>query len=261
MTNSNLNKFAYTLAEILITIGIIGVLAVIVLPVLISSSRKKVTEAKLKQTYSILSVALNAAESELGSPFYYGYANNGVTCPPNTFFCGDNVLYKDFIKPYVSGNVKEVNAGTCWGTGSLGCPSIKNPNGPTHFGKFVTFPNGVSIIIHSASISVVTDSLSFNSKKPLTITPGKNYFNFGPAVSSCSGEPCISTIPHVLKPFHSVDLPRYWLQAGKSRSKYTDEQMIENCKTASDPTTRAQFCTQIYLENDYKFPKNYPIKF
>lgn len=52
MTNSNLNKFAYTLAEILITIGIIGVLAVIVLPVLISPSRKKVTEAKLKQTYS-----------------------------------------------------------------------------------------------------------------------------------------------------------------------------------------------------------------
>lgn len=259
MTNSNLNKFAYTLAEILITIGIIGVLAVIVLPVLISSSRKKVTEAKLKQTYSILSVALNAAESELGSPFYYGYANNGVTCPPNTFFCGDNVLYKDFIKPYVSGNVTEVNSSVCWE--NKVCPSIANTNAPTLFGKWVTFPNGVSIIIYNASISVVTDSLSFNSKKPLTITPGKNYFNFGPAVSSCSGEPCISTIPHVLRPFHSVDLPNWWLQSGRSRSKYTDEQMIENCKTASDPTTRAQFCTQIYLENDYKFPKNYPINF
>ena len=259
MTNSNLNKFAYTLAEILITIGIIGVLAVIVLPVLISSSRKKVTEAKLKQTYSILSVALNAAESELGSPFNYGYANNGVTCPPNTFFCGDNVLYKDFIKPYVSGNVTEVNSSVCWG--NKVCPSIANPNAPTLFGKWVTFPNGVSIVIYNASISVVTDSLSFNSKKPLTITPGKNYFNFGPAVGVCHGDEynCISGISHVLKPFHSEVVPI--LGGSHVRSRYPAELRIENCKTASDPTTRAQFCTQIYLENDYKFPKNYPIKF
>lgn len=249
----------FTLAEVLITLGIIGILAAIVLPVIISFYRKKVTETKLKQTYSILSIALNAAESELGSPFYYGYANNGVTCSLNTFFCGDDVLYKDFIKPYVSGNVTELNSSVCWG--NKGCPNIANTNAPTLFGKWVTFPNGTSIIIYGASISIITDSLSFNSKKPLTITPGKNYFNFGPAVGVCRDDTynCISGISHNLKPFHSEVVPI--LGGSHLRSNYTNEQMLENCKTKSEPTTRAQFCTQIFLENNFKFPKNYPVKF
>lgn len=251
-------KFAFTLAEVIITLGIIGIVAALVLPT-ISFCRKKVTESKLKQTYSILSIALNAAESENGEPFYFGYSSDDVKCSKNEFYCHDNLLYQDFIKPYVSGNVVEVNDGVCWGNPK--CTAIKNPNAPTLFGKYATFPNGVTIIIYNASISVITDSLSRNSKAPLKIMPGKNYFNFGPAVGTCDGEPCISTIPHGLKPFHSVNLPSWWFQSSWSRGKYTDAQMIQNCKAATDPTTRARFCTQIYLENNFKFPSNYPVKF
>ena len=46
----------------------------------------------------------------------------------------------------------------------------------TYFGKYVTFANGTSILIYNAKIAVITDSLSFNSKKPLELVPGKNYF-------------------------------------------------------------------------------------
>lgn len=249
---------AFTLAEVLITLGVIGVVAAITMPTLISAYRQKVTATKLKQTYSILSTALNAGETEHGLPF--GYAYESDKCK-NTFWCRDDMLYKDFIKPYVS-NAREVNSGTCWGSGSAGCPSIKNNHAMTYFGKYVTFANGTSILIYNAKIAVITDSLSFNSKKPLELVPGKNYFILGPAVGSCDGEPCISTIPHVLAPFHQVNLPSYWLQSGNYRGKYTDEQMRENCINKSKELPEmAAFCTQIYLENNFTFPKNYPVRF
>ena len=68
-TNSALhikvNK-AFTLAEVLITLGIIGIVAALTIPTLISNYTKKQTLTKLKQTYSIMSQALTMAQVEHG---------------------------------------------------------------------------------------------------------------------------------------------------------------------------------------------------
>ena len=250
-------KVAFTLAEVLITLGIIGVVAAITMPVLIQGYKKHVTEVKLKQTYTILSSALNSAELELGQPYNSGYEAD--RCPKNVFYCHDNVLFQDFIKPYVSNNIVEVNSGTCWGNSK--CPAFKNPDANIYFGKYITFPNGTTIVIYNASISVITDSLSFKSSSPLKLVSGKNYFNFGPASGTCNEPVCLSTIPHLLSPFHNVKLPSWWYQSGMYRGNYTDAQMIKNCETATNLTTRAKYCTQLYLENNFTFPDNYPIKF
>ena len=47
-------KSAFTLAEVLITLGIIGVVAALTVPAIITKYKKVVTIAKLKKTYSIL---------------------------------------------------------------------------------------------------------------------------------------------------------------------------------------------------------------
>ena len=55
-----IKKFkAFTLAEVLITIGIIGIVAALTLPTLIGNYRKSVVENKLKSTYSQLSIFAN----------------------------------------------------------------------------------------------------------------------------------------------------------------------------------------------------------
>ena len=46
-------EFAFTLAEVLITIGIIGIVAAMTIPTLISKNQKRVIEAKLKEDYSL----------------------------------------------------------------------------------------------------------------------------------------------------------------------------------------------------------------
>ncbi len=60
-------KKGFTLAEVLITLGIIGIVAAMTMPTLIQKHQEKVTVTQLKKTYSILSQALNLAVSEYGT--------------------------------------------------------------------------------------------------------------------------------------------------------------------------------------------------
>ena len=66
------NKFAFTLAEVLITLGIIGVVAAMTLPTLIQNHQKKVTVVRLKKFYSVMSNAIRMEEAALGD--YKGWA-------------------------------------------------------------------------------------------------------------------------------------------------------------------------------------------
>jgi len=65
-------KHAFTLAEVLITLGIIGVVAAMTMPTLIQKQREKQTVARLKSTYSILSQAYQRAIQENGTPDTWG---------------------------------------------------------------------------------------------------------------------------------------------------------------------------------------------
>lgn len=62
------NKSAFTLAETLIVLGIIGVVAAITIPTLMSRYREKVMINKLVETYSILSQAYKSAINEHEDP-------------------------------------------------------------------------------------------------------------------------------------------------------------------------------------------------
>jgi prepilin-type N-terminal cleavage/methylation domain-containing protein len=62
---------AFTLAEVLITLGIIGVVAAITLPTLIENYQTKVTVNKLKKVYSTLSQAYEFAVQEYDTPKHW----------------------------------------------------------------------------------------------------------------------------------------------------------------------------------------------
>lgn len=55
----NTKKQAFTLAEVLITLGVIGVVAAMTLPALIQKQNDKATVAKVKKMYSIINNAFN----------------------------------------------------------------------------------------------------------------------------------------------------------------------------------------------------------
>ena len=120
----SLPKAAFTLAEVLITLGIIGVVAAITLPSLIQRNIEKQRVAQLKKAYSELSQAYNLAIAENGAPTEWGMggmneekshyimANNmrkflklSVDCVDMTaeqirVNCGHDNLYSDHLYQY-----------------------------------------------------------------------------------------------------------------------------------------------------------------
>ena len=66
-------KAAFTLAEVLITLGIIGIVAAMTMPMLVENTKKQQTVAQLKKSYSVLSQAVKLSELENGSVDYWDY--------------------------------------------------------------------------------------------------------------------------------------------------------------------------------------------
>ena len=81
-------KIAFTLAETLITLAIIGIVAAMTIPGIVQKYEEKVTVVKVKKVYSLLSNALQLAEFENGT------FNNTISGTVSENFY-------DYISPYL----------------------------------------------------------------------------------------------------------------------------------------------------------------
>ncbi len=59
-------KKAFTIAEVLITLGIIGIVAAMTLPALIGNYQKKVTATRLKRSYTVIAQTLERSKVDYG---------------------------------------------------------------------------------------------------------------------------------------------------------------------------------------------------
>lgn len=69
---------AFTLAEVLITIGIVGVISAMTIPMLITSYQKRLTLVRLKKTYSHLNQVIKMIDEEHGLAVLSGSSSNFV---------------------------------------------------------------------------------------------------------------------------------------------------------------------------------------
>ena len=74
-------KSGFTLAEVLITLGVIGVVAAMTIPTVINKHKAKVLENQFKQTQSIISQVLEQIKYDTGLNSIYDYysVNNNMT--------------------------------------------------------------------------------------------------------------------------------------------------------------------------------------
>lgn len=119
-----MKKQAFTLAEVLVTLGIIGVIAAFTLPSVITSTREKTATAQLKKTYSALQQAFLSAQDKYGEIANWGismeedgggeqvllnyfspFMQKVKTCK-NGYGCFPNVTYKNIDGTnYVNWNI------------------------------------------------------------------------------------------------------------------------------------------------------------
>ena len=77
-------RIAFTLAEVLITLGIIGVVAAMTLPTLINDYQAKETVTRLKKVYSIMNQAYLQAQNDLGTIDNWGLSKSEFEEDPDT---------------------------------------------------------------------------------------------------------------------------------------------------------------------------------
>lgn len=102
--NSELTKvkFGFTLAEILITLGIIGIVAVMIIPSLISRKQKLEIEMQLKETYSIIQQGLKMAE------------NDDLAFNPKVTENTINDWFDTYFAPYIKYSRVCYDSAGCW---------------------------------------------------------------------------------------------------------------------------------------------------
>ena len=122
--NEGKRKAAFTLAEVLITLGIIGIVAAMTLPTLIANYQKKVVETRLISFYS-----------KINQAYRMSYAENGDTA--DWIISDKNYSYNemlDWLEKYIFPYMKHYDVKQCNGktTGQIGvCVTI--PDGSLYW--------------------------------------------------------------------------------------------------------------------------------
>ena len=105
-----MKKRAFTLAEVLITLGIIGIVAALTLPGIIENHKKKVTAESVKKAYSVLKQVQAMAENDYGDIANWGYRDINEI----------NQWVQTYFEPYV----KVLNSGVGTEHRNFGIPTI-----------------------------------------------------------------------------------------------------------------------------------------
>lgn len=149
---------AFTLAEVLITLGIIGVVAAMTMPSLIAEHRERETVAKLKKVYSTLQQAYILAIQEHESPENWDWGN------PGKFESAAKIM--DILIPYLSVN-KSCRDGRCF-------PDVtyRRLNGTNHTNYYkgnniATFilNDGTALLLYSAGVCTLNNNNPDGTKK------------------------------------------------------------------------------------------------
>ena len=199
LPRNDMRKAAFTLAEVLITLGIIGVVAALTLPTLISNYQKKAYVTQLKKSYAVMSNGLKLMMAHDGvtelkdatafsnitghyEKLYIDEYGNPAIAGAQTDTCGPNNILTDECRSIREG-LQSVFTGIRFVPGDG--TAIKGLNGGTTTnylrdtrGTCIEFPDGSELVdyrFEKSGTSSVTIDLN-GHKNPDTL--GRDVFHF-----------------------------------------------------------------------------------
>ena len=101
-------KSGFTLAEVLITLGIIGIVAALTLPTVMSNYKKKVVATKMKKFYTTMNQAVKLSSVENGDADYWSVEGENLNLNPDATLD----WYDKYLKKHFHGaEVEKINDG------------------------------------------------------------------------------------------------------------------------------------------------------
>lgn len=219
-------KRAFTLAEVLITLGIIGVVAALTIPTLMSNHRANVTMQKLKKFYSSMSQAQLMAINDYGEVQNWDFVENGGE--------SNNAIvlnwFNKYFKPYL--NSTEIIDKKVIKDDEIKDAEIAVKMGDGSIATFAGFYGGY---MH---ISLYTNPKTFYND---TATEGKDRFLFGFNQSNASA--------------FEVYGQTGWKDINQLKYNSWGGCYKENTSNGHP------LCTRLLQMNNWTVPKDYPYKF
>ena len=236
---NNSRKIAFTLAEVLITLGIIGVVAALTIPTLMANQRKKVVETRLAKFYSSINQAIVRSEVDNGDKKYWFDDLSGAQMDdegkPIDGSSETQKWFNTYLAPYMQILKQEIDS-----TGRL----------------IVYFPDGSAMKQSSEDSS--REWVFYPDKPEKCIEQNSGYgkcsflFMYYPAKATHgNGSENSDFKYHIGKGFE----PFKWNWDGETSTLY------ENCRNGGKGVRDHAFCTALIQQNGWKIPKDYPFRF
>lgn len=231
MKKSINHSSAFTLAEVLITLGIIGVVAAMTMPVLIQNNNVKTTETRLKKVYSVMNQAIRLSEN--------------VNGPKESWDFSDEKFIEKYFAPY------------------LNKVDIKEIKGSTYSYLGIYFSDGSLLLVknssHTSSEGTTTantgmheDYYFYPSAKNFDLTTFDNRSCCGKSCFAFRFSPNLEEAGHYKKGFEPY----------KHLPQQLSESILLNHSTygCKEGIATPLYCTALIQLNGWTIPENYPFK-
>lgn len=225
---------AFTLAEVLITLGIIGVVAAMTIPNLIANYQKKQTAVRLKKAYSVMQQAIRLSQDDNG-----GVDSWDSTLSGSAFFHTYFANYVKYLDEYSSADLKTKAPRTLL-NGSTYTGTTFNSASSSHF----TLLDGsmISMNLNSSNEAGLWVAIDINGlAKPNRI--GRDTFLF--FVSSEYG----------LRPLGDLGTPKSWNFGTYSRNNVGPKGTSVN---ACAKGKIGYWCAALILQDGWTLAPDYP---
>lgn len=225
---------AFTLAEVLITLGIIGIVAAMTMPALIANSKKSEYSSKLKKFYSVMNQAIIMSEQENGAAGEWikdgGIEGDIKDDEGNPDFGKNSEVIFKFVDQYLKPYIKIVQIGKSNRTVNDG----KDADGEA----YMVLSDGSYVYLHNGNC--IDFNYDVNGPKPPN-EYGRDIYKF----LLCSNEKCA---------VHSFAKDCGKFTAIIDADLSTREKALANCKK------NQMYCTQLLQMDNFEFKKDYPYR-
>lgn len=234
-------SLGFALAEVLITLGIIGIVAALTIPSLITNYQKKVTVERLKQAYTIIYNTIRTVENENEGPLLTLTATNKGDIGKHNFFA------ELYLVPYLSGLTK------------------------TKYKKSPTTWTGNSVYFSPSYIYCMQNGICFWSfgNGGYNTETEYGWLNYlyvlvdinGPSLPNISGKDIFYFAVHFNDTGTIIDGKTFGVRATSSMSDlYGDgtDASEGGCNKTGTNWSNGSKCTEIIMRNNWKIPKEYP---
>lgn len=226
-------KAAFTLAEVLITLGIIGIVAALTLPALIQKNNNRVVETRLQKFYSAINQAVKMAEVDYGDKIYWYEDLEGAEFDKDGNPVPGSSEAEKWFNKYLTPYMKIL--------------------------KTQTLSDGTFIVYFPDNSALATSTSAFS----------RGYYFYPSNPEKCIAKSDteatgICRFTFNFKPIGGGDAWKYHHGKGFEPSKYrwdgTIDMLYEGCKGQVVDSKLHGYCTTLIQMNNWKIPDDYPFK-